>query len=227
MTWSSSDASIATVDNNGKVTAVKEGFATITAKAGEKSATCTVTVSKNVIAVTSVTLNKSSLSLKEGDFETLVATVKPDDATDKAVTWSSSDASIATVDNNGKVTAVKEGSATITAKAGEKSATCSVTVNKEVIDVTEVTLNKTELTLKEGDSETLIATAKPDNASNKTVTWKSSDSYVVTVDAEGKVTAKKAGAAIVTAQVGTLTAICTVLVPVNPGETEGVGYEEY
>ena len=87
-----------------------------------------VTVSKNVVAVTSVTLNKTDLSLKEGESETLTATVKPDDATDKTLTWSTSDASVATVDQNGKVTAVKEGTATITAKAGSKSATCSVGV---------------------------------------------------------------------------------------------------
>ena len=73
-------------------------------------------------------MNKTELTLKEGESEILTATVKPDDATDKTVTWSTSDASIATVDASGKVTAVKEGTATITAKAGEKSATCKVTV---------------------------------------------------------------------------------------------------
>lgn len=204
--------------------------ASVTIKCGSMNKTFTVEqAAKPVasVAVTEVTLSKKELTLKEGDSETLVATVKPDDATDKTVTWSSSDASIATVDNNGKVTAVKEGFATITAKAGEKSATCSVTVNKEVIDVTEVTLNKTELTLKEGDSETLIATVKPDNASNKTVTWKSSDESIATVDTSGKVSAIKTGVATVSAQAGSLTATCTVVVPVNPGEIEGIEYEIY
>ena len=124
VTWSTSDASVATV-SNGVVTAKKVGSATITAKAGDKTATCTVTVVAT--PVTSVTLNKTTASLKAGETVTLTATVKPDDATDKTVTWSTSDASVATV-SDGVVTAKKMGSATITAKAGDKTATCAVTV---------------------------------------------------------------------------------------------------
>jgi uncharacterized protein YjdB len=118
------------VDANGTVTAVAEGSATISAKAGDKTAICTVTVKKNVVAVESITLDKSSLELTEGETATIIATVKPDNATNKTVTWSSSNASVASVDANGTVTAVAEGSATITAKAGDKSATCTVTVKK-------------------------------------------------------------------------------------------------
>ena len=114
---------------NGKVTALKEGSAVITAKAGGKTATCAITVKKNAVAVTSVELDKTELALTEGESETLTATVKPDNATNKTVTWSSSDSAVATVEN-GKVTALKEGSAVITAKAGEKTATCKVTVTK-------------------------------------------------------------------------------------------------
>ena len=212
VTWSSSNTAVATVDANGKVTAVKEGSATITARAGEKSATCSVTVAKKVVAVTSVSLDKTSLSLTEGDSATLTATVKPDNATNKTVTWSSSNTSVATVDANGKVTAVKEGSATITAKAGEKSATCSVTVAKKVVAVTSVSLNKTSLSLTEGDTATLTATVKPDNATNKTVTWSSSNTAVATVDASGKVTAVKEGSATITAKAGDKTATCAVTV---------------
>ena len=86
------------------------------------------------VAVSSVSLNKTSVTLTEGESEVLNATVKPDDATDKTVTWTTSDASIATVDGNGKVTAVKAGTATITAKAGDKSATCTVTVKQKGFD---------------------------------------------------------------------------------------------
>lgn len=227
VTWSTSDEAIAKVDNNGKVTAVKEGSATITAKAGEKSTTCSVTVEKKGIDVTSVTLNKSELALVVGDSETLIATVKPDDATDKTVTWSTSDATIATVDNNGKVTAVKEGAVTITAKAGGQEATCKVTIVTTIVPVSSITLDKTSIEIKEGESAVLTATVGPENATNKTVTWKSSDESVATVDTSGKVTAIKIGVATITAQAGSLTATCAVIVPVNPGEIEGIGYDIY
>lgn len=214
VTWSSSNTAIATVDENGKVTAVKEGTATITAKAGEKSATCTVTVSKNIIAVTSITLNKTTLSLTEGESETLTATVKPDDATDKTVTWSTSDSSIATVDQNGKVTAVKAGSATITAQAGEKSATCNVTVSG--IPVASITLNKTRVTLHPGETDTLVATISPDNASDQTITWTSSYPEAVTVDDNGKITAIAVGASTIHASCGGKSASCEVTVDPIP-----------
>lgn len=227
VTWTTSDASIATVDNNGKVVAVKEGSSTITAKAGDKSATCKVTVEKNGIDITSVTLNKTELTLVVGDSETLIATVKPDDATDKTVTWSTSDPAIAAVDNNGMVTAVKEGSVTIIAKAGEKEASCKVTIVATLVPVSSISLDKTSVEIKEGESVVLIATVGPENATYKTVTWKSSEELVATVDVNGKVTAKKTGRAIITAQAGGLNATCTVIVPVNPGEPEGIGYTEY
>ena len=212
VTWSSSSSSVASVDASGKVSAVAEGTATITAKAGDKTATCSVTVTKKVVAVESVTLDKSSLELNEGETATLTATVKPDNASDKTVTWSSSKTSVATVDANGKVTAVAEGTATITAKAGDKTATCSVTVKKNVIAVESVTLDITSTILNTGETLTLTATVKPDNATNKTVTWSSSNSSVATVDANGKVTAVAQGTAIVTAKAGDKTATCTVIV---------------
>ncbi len=126
ISWASSKISVATV-SGGKVTAIAEGSSTITASCGGKSATCQVTVSKGIVAITSITLNKESISLIKGESEALVATIKPDDATDKTVTWSTSNAGVATVDN-GKVTAVKEGEATIKAQAGGKEASCKVKV---------------------------------------------------------------------------------------------------
>jgi len=209
VTWTSSDPSVATVDG-GKIEAVKEGTATVTAKAGDKTATCKVTIDKKVIAVESVELDKTEVELTEGDSVTLTATVKPDDATDKTVTWTSSDPSIATVDG-GKIEAVKEGSATITAKSGEKSATCQVTVKKKVIAVESVELDKTEVELNEGDSVTLTATVKPDDATDKTVTWTSSDPAVATVDG-GKIEAVKEGTATITAKSGEKSATCQVTV---------------
>ena len=135
--WSSSDETVATV-KEGLVTTLKVGQTNIKATCGNKSATCVVNVTP--IEVEEVTLNKKDFSLKAGETVTLTATVKPDDATDKTVTWSTSDASVATVEN-GVVTAKKVGTATITAKAGDKEATCAVTV--VATPVTSVTLDKT------------------------------------------------------------------------------------
>ncbi len=129
MKWATADATIATVSSMGIVTGKKLGTTVITAKAGGKTATCTVIVEPT--PVTSVTLNEETVSLKAGGVMKLTATVNPSDATDKTVTWTTSDATIATVDG-GKVTAIKVGTATITATAGEKSATCTITVQEDV-----------------------------------------------------------------------------------------------
>ena len=209
VTWSTSDASIVTVEN-GKVKAIKEGEATITAVAGEKSATCKVTVAKKIIAVESVSLDKTEISLEEGEEATLIATVNPENATDKTVTWKTSDASKATVED-GKVKAIQEGETTITATAGEKSASCKVTITKKVIAVEFITLNKTELTLVKGESETLVATVKPDDATDKNVTWSSSNADVAIVE-NGKVTALGGGTATIEAKAGNKKAVCEVVV---------------
>ena len=176
--WASSKQSVATVSDSGVITAVAEGVSTITASAGGKSATCLVTVSK--VAVVSVSLDWTSYTLEEERSTTLVATVRPANATDSVI-WSSSDTSVAIVDQNGTVTAVKNGYAIITAKAGDKQATCSITVKKRVVAVASVTLSKTELSLNKGQTETLTAIVKPDNATNLNVTWASANTDVATV----------------------------------------------
>ena len=132
VTWSTSDASIATV-TDGVVTAVAPGTATITVTTedGGKTATCAVTVAAATVPVTGVTLNKTSTSLYVGDTETLTATVAPDNATDRAVNWTSSNPSVATVEN-GVVTAVGAGTATITVTTQDNdyTASCTVTVSR-------------------------------------------------------------------------------------------------
>ncbi len=132
VTWSSSDIYVASVDQNGKVTAGKTGTATITAETvNGKTATCKVTVKNKTVAVKGVKLNRTSASLEKGKTVTLTATVSPANAANKTVTWTTSNKKIATVDQNGKVTAVKAGTATITAKTSNgKTATCKVTVRK-------------------------------------------------------------------------------------------------
>ena len=123
---------------------------------------------RDPIAVTSVTLNKSSLELYIGETATLTATVIPSNAEDKTVIWSTSDAAVATV-ADGVITAVGEGKATITAKAGEVTATCEVTVPHKVVEVASITLDKPSLSLLEGDIETLTATVSPTNADDPSV----------------------------------------------------------
>ena len=181
------------------------------------------------VKVTGVTLNKTTLTLTEGESEKLTAKVKPSNATNKDVTWSSNKKTVVTVDSKGNVKAVKAGTATITVttKDGKYTETCKVTVkakttpeNPTVTDVkvTGVTLNKTTLSLTEGDSSKLTATVAPSNATNKNVTWKSSNTSVATVDASGNVKAVKAGTATITVTTkdGSHTATCTVTVKEKP-----------
>ena len=225
VTWSSSDATVATVSQTGEVTGVKKGTATITVTTnnGGKTATCTVTV---IARVASVSLDKNTLELAEGEFATLVATVLPENANEKSVTWSSSDEAVAKVDQTGKVTAVKKGTATITVTTtdGGKTASCTVTV---IAKVASVSLDKNEMELTEGESATLTATVLPENANDKSVTWSSSDEAVATVDQTGKVTAVKKGTATITVTTndGGKTATCAVTVkrPTTEGGNEGYG----
>ena len=164
-----------------------------------------------VVDVTSVDLSQTTLSMKVGEQTTLTVRVSPTNATNKIVSWSSSQTSVATVSSNGQVTAIGKGSCVITATAGGKSAQCTVTVNDVVVDVTSVTLSETSLSLEVGKSSTLTATVSPSNATDKTVIWESSDASVATVD-NGVVKAVKAGAATITATAGGKSATCTVKV---------------
>ena len=218
ITWSSSKQSVATVSTTGLVSAVAEGVSTITAAAGGKTGSCTITVSKGFIAVESIEIDNLELALVEGDEFTLKATVKPDDATDKTVTWSSSDSKIATVDDTGKVKAIKEGEANITAAAGEKTADCKLTVSAKKIDVTMVMLNKSFLSMIVGEEQTLVATIVPENATVQTVQWSTSDPGVATVE-EGVVKAVKEGSAKIVAYVDGKTAECNVTVNYIPVES--------
>lgn len=152
------------------------------------------------VAVTEVRLDKTATTLVEGDTEELMATVMPENATDKGIEWKSDNESVATVSQAGLVTALKEGSSAITVitNDGGFTATCAVTVNKKIIPVSEVELNKIELTLDEGKEEKLVVTVKPDDATDKSVVWESSNIAVATVDQEGLVKAVKDGTAKIT-----------------------------
>ena len=169
------------------------------------------------VAVSGITLNNSTLSLTTGQNFTLQAMLSPSNATNKEVTWESSDAGVAAVSKDGVVTAKKAGKATIVAKAADESgkyASCVVTVTEAKKEVTGVTLNKSSLNLGVGGSEVLSATVLPADAINKQVTWLSSTPSVATVSQSGVVTGVKEGTAqisVITAD-GSKTAICSVIV---------------
>ena len=228
VTWSSDHEAIATVDQHGTVIARRGGQATITVTTadGSKTATCTVRVRIQIgEPVQSVGLNKTELALEVGKTGTLEAIVEPSDATNKNVTWSSSNSEVATVDN-GVVTAVSAGEAiiTVTTEDGAKTATCKVTVNApQTVPVTGVTLDKAELTLEKGSTGTLKATVEPQNATNNTVTWSSSNPEFVTV-ANGTVTAVSAGTATITVTTadGNHKATCAVTVNPNTVPVSGI-----
>lgn len=179
------------------------------------------------VQVTSVTLNKSSVTLDVDQQEQLSATVLPENASNKSLTWESSDSTVASVDSNGNVTALKPGSTTITATAKDGSGkwgSCSVTVNN--IAVSSVSLDKTTASLTVNGTTTLTPTVLPANASNKSVTWSSDNTSVATVN-NGVVTAKAAGTAIITVTTvdGSKTASCTVTVTSGGGQQSGDEYQ--
>ncbi len=218
VSWSSSDNNIAWVEGNGKVRGKNTGTATITAKAGDKTASCDVEV---VLSVQSIELNQSEVILDKGSSTLLVVTFKPKDTTQKDVTWTSSNTEVVSVDEEGKVTALDVGTATITATVGEKTATCKVTV---IIAIQSISLNQSTLVLEEGSSENLVATVHPDNATDPSVSWSSSDESIATVDENGKVTAIKEGTVIITAKAGDKTASCevTVTIKINAEDLYGL-----
>lgn len=215
VSWKSNAPSVASVSAAGLIQGLAAGRATITVTTIDqgKTAACEVTVSESGgTLVTGVTLSKTDLSLAVGGYETLTATVAPEGATTTSLTWTSDDPSVATV-AEGMVRGVKAGSTVIRVTTTDqgKTATCTVTVGSTVSGVA---LDKTTLSLVEGDSDSLVATVAPDDASNKAVTWSSDAESVATVDAEGKVSAVKAGTATITVTTAdqAKTATCAVTV---------------
>jgi len=199
ITWSSSNPTVASV-NNGTVSALKSGTATITAQAHNGiKAECELTVNDPFIEVSSILLDISTLSMTVGEEKAITATVLPENAMDQTVTWSSSEPSVASV-SNGTVFALKAGKATITAQAhnGKKSE-CEVNVSDPIIVVTSVSLDLSTLSMEVGEEKKIKAIVLPENATDQTVTWSSSDPTVASVS-NGTVFALKAGMATITAQ---------------------------
>ncbi|MDO4703107.1 Ig-like domain-containing protein [Tannerella sp.] len=192
VTWESSEQTVATVNNQGLVTAVAPGKAKITVKTddGGFTATCEVKVTQAPVPVKSVSLDVNSLTLEKGDKKKLTATVLPSEADNKGITWHSSEQKVATVNEQGLVTAVDKGQTKITVKTddGGFTAICEVTVT-DPFAVTGVTLDETELILSQGQTKKLTATVTPPEAKNKNVTWRSSSKAIASVNDQGLVTA--------------------------------------
>ena len=216
VSWSSSDEKIATVSGSGKVTAVAAGKAeiTVTTTDGGKTDTCTVTVtgessgsssessgsSQDGEKVTGVTLDRESLTLQVGSAQQLEAAIKPENAGNTALSWSSSNDKIASVDADGVVEARKAGEATITVttKEGGYTASCKVTVTEETVEPEYLIISKTRLTLRPGETGKLSWSLEPEGAAAAGVVWSSSDPAVAEVSADGTVTAKATGTAKIT-----------------------------
>lgn len=217
LTWSSSDETVATVDETGLVTAVGAGEADVTVSVADANISSTTHI-KVVILPTGVEAPETlSLELNGEATKALGAKMTPEDATDVKLAYLSSDESVATVDESGNVTAVGVGECTITTTiVADTTATAEdAGVDSEMLVVPEnakaetkvtvttkveqIALSKTEGVLTVGNSVTITATVTPDNATNATVNWTSSDEKVATVDSNGKVTAVAAGNATIKA----------------------------
>lgn len=222
ITWSSTDTSIAKVEN-GKVTAVGIGETTITATSSNgKKAECKVKVVNPLVSISI----KDSTSIQYGQTEKLVVTYNPEDTTDdKTITWESSDKNIAEISADGTITAKNVGTATITAKTTTgKTANCVVTVLP--VELNSISIKEQNVTLNKNENKNLTVTYNPENTTDdKTVTWEVVDTNIVTIDETGKITPVNAGTTTITAKVGdkTATTTVTVVIPlesINLNETD-------
>ena len=194
----SSDTTVATVNNDGYVTGLKEGTATITVSATDgsgKYATVAVTVSP--IPVTAITFEEEEIRLTVGQLRNLIPVIAPENATYQDVTLTSGNTSIVTVTNNKLLTAVDIGTTTVTVTA-HNGVTATITVVVSPVTVTSVTVSKSKVDLKIGETEQIRVTVNPNNATDKTVTYTSSDSFVASVSENGLITAIGVGTATVT-----------------------------
>jgi len=208
VTWSVVDPNVATVAQDGTITAKENGRTVVTATCGDKEASATVIVTSEL---QSISLNKETLELAKGQEETLVVSYNPVDTTDsKDVTWTSSDETVATVNENGTVTAVANGDAIITATCGDKKATCAVNVSTKLQSIS---LDKETMELNKGTTGKLTVSYTPDDTTDpKDVVWTSSNEAVATVAQDGTVTAIAPGEATIVATCGDKTASCKVAV---------------
>ena len=223
VSWISSNTTVATVSSTGLVTGIVAGSATITVTTldGSKTATCAVIVTGNII-VTGVTVAPKTATVDQGSAIQLTATVSPTNAVNKSVTWSSSNTAVATVSSTGLVAGVGGGTAniTVTTVDGAKTDVCAVVVNSIQTLVTGVTVTPTTATINVGVTSQLTATVAPVNATNKSVTWSSSNTAIATVSSTGLVAGVAIGSATITVktvdQSKTATSVITVSISGMP-----------
>ncbi|MDE6292093.1 MAG: Ig-like domain-containing protein, partial [Bacilli bacterium] len=198
--WESVDKSIATVDKNGNVKAIKAGmtYLSVTASNG-KAAMIKINV-KNPIKIEKVSLNKSNIELARGTTQKITATITPANTTDsKKITWSSSNTKIVTVDQNGLVKGISNGDAVVTAKFSNGKALNVKVKVKSPIAIKSIKMKQTKVSLAYGNSTALKVSVSPSNATlENNLTWKSSNNKVVKVDKNGKIAAVGAGSATIT-----------------------------
>ena len=214
--WTSSNSKIVKVTSAGKIKGLKAGSsAVITAKTKDGKLKATITVKVNPVTVSKISLSRTSVTLSKGSSLTLKATITPSNATNQKLTWSSSDSTVVKVSADGKITALKNGSANIICKAANgKSAICKVTVKK--VPVEGLKLDKTAVVADKGATFTIKATIQPSNATNKTIIWTTSDKSIATVSSSGKVTVvgTSGQSCQITAKTkdGEFTAVCMITV---------------
>jgi len=212
VTWASNNTGIATV-TNGLVTGVSAGTTTVTVTTQDGSFVGSIAVTV-VIGVTSVSVNPTSVSLRPAQTSQITAIVLPSNAPDKTVTWSTSRPTVATVNSSGLIQAVANGTATITAttQSGNKTATVNVTVTTLV---TSVRVNVTSVTLRPNITRQITATVLPSTASNKAITWSSSNTNIATVSNQGLIRGLRVGNATITVRTQDGNKTATVAVRVN------------
>ena len=202
VSWESSDTSVLRVLSNGKVVAVGQGEAVITASIGEATSSVTITVTgeqPGESGLTGVSLDRYTLTLYAGEeAEQLTATLKPE-GTEAAIHWTSSNQTAATVSQDGKITPLAAGVTVVTAAAGDYRASCIVTVQPERVRVTGIRFDEPTHTLMMGSTVTLQPIIAPDDATVKNLTWVSSDEQTATVSRTGIVTALSVGETTITA----------------------------
>ena len=215
VSWSSSNPSKVSVDSSGFVTAmVLEGDSVVTAASVKKpSVTATCAVSLVYVPVTGVEISDTAVTIGSGETYQLSATILPEDATIKGVTWSSSDSSAVSVDENGLITANQiSGDAVVTVTTNDQGFTAACNVHIEFVEVTGLTIDKNVMRMKSGDTKPLTAYVLPSNATMKGVTWDTSDPTIATVDSNGVVTSLSYGTCEISATTedGNFTAVCSV-----------------